>query len=170
MRPVPRSGSTSLKSSEGERDLTAGQSQLAGEAGGSRSAETRTTVRAAPTTYGTGRHCQMVRVRLAARRRCTRGTTVRSPVTVALDSNLTDTGRDAARGRHRFVRGLPTPKPGHGSGGEAMLKACGVGMARLPGYRWTPPSLIDFVVNVGTIRSRPSLRTTSPAAGRSVVG
>lgn len=50
-----------------------------------------------------------------------------------------------------------------------MSKACGVGMARLPGYRWAPPSLIDFMVNVGTIRSRPPRWTASPAAGRSVV-
>ena len=56
--------------------LAAGQSQLAGEAGGSRDVGTHATVGAAPTTYGTGRHCQTARVRQAVMRRRTRGTAV----------------------------------------------------------------------------------------------
>ena len=52
------------------------QSRLASEAGGSLIVGTRVRVGAAPTTYGTGRHCQTVRVRQAVTRRCTRGTTV----------------------------------------------------------------------------------------------
>jgi hypothetical protein len=58
------------------KDFTAGQSQLTGEAGGSRDVGTHATVGAALTTYGTGRHCQTARVRLALMRRRTRGTAV----------------------------------------------------------------------------------------------
>ena len=57
-------------------DFTAGQSQLAGEAGSSRDVGTHATVGAAPTTYGTGRHPQTIRVRQAVMRRRTRGTAV----------------------------------------------------------------------------------------------
>jgi hypothetical protein len=46
-------------------------------------------------------------------------------------SNLMDTGRLAARDRLDFRVGS-TPKPCSSIGGEAMLKACGVGMAMLP--------------------------------------
>jgi hypothetical protein len=61
-------------------DFTAGQSQLTGEAGGSRDVGTHAMVGAAPTTYGTGRHCQTIRVRQAVMRRRTRGTAVRRSV------------------------------------------------------------------------------------------
>ncbi len=47
-------------------------------------------------------------------------------------SNLVDMGRDAARDLCAFACGS-TPKPSESVGGEAMLKGCGVGMARLPG-------------------------------------
>jgi hypothetical protein len=40
----------------------------------------------------------------------------------------------------------------------------------LPGYRRAPHSLIDFVVNVGTIRGRPTHRAASPVEGRPVAG
>jgi hypothetical protein len=45
-------------------------------------------------------------------------------------SNLVDMGRDAAR--DLCLHGS-TLKPSESVGGEAMLKGCGVGMARLPG-------------------------------------
>jgi hypothetical protein len=32
----------------------------------------------------------------------------------------------------------PTPEPVRAGGEEATLKACGVGVAMLPGYSWTP--------------------------------
>ena len=57
-------------------DFTAGQSQLTGEAGGNQTVGTHAMVRAALTTYGTGRHCQTARVRQAVMRRRTRGTAV----------------------------------------------------------------------------------------------
>ena len=50
----------------------------------------------------------------------------------------------------------PTPKPVCGSGGEATLKVCGVGVAMLSGSRRASPSSIDSVVNVGTVPGRPS--------------
>jgi hypothetical protein len=58
------------------KDSTAGQPQLTGEAGGSQDVGTHAMVRAALTTYGTGRHCQTARVRQAVMRRRTRGTAV----------------------------------------------------------------------------------------------
>ena len=67
-------------------------------------------------------------------------------------------------------RWRPTPKPVLRSGGEATSKVCGVGVAMLPGYRRAAHSLIDFVVNVGTIRGRPTHRAASPVEGRPVAG
>ena len=58
------------------KDFTAGQSQMTGEAGGNRDVGTHATVGAALTTYGTGWHCQTIRVRQAVMRRRTRGTAV----------------------------------------------------------------------------------------------
>jgi len=58
------------------KDSTAGQSQLPGEAEGSRGVGTHAAAGAALTTYGTGWHCQTAWVRQALRRRCTRGTAV----------------------------------------------------------------------------------------------
>jgi len=45
-------------------------------------------------------------------------------------------GRGAVRGRSK--PGRPTPKPVKSAGGEAALKVCGVGAARLPGSSWAP--------------------------------
>jgi hypothetical protein len=86
----------------------------------------------------------------------------------ASGSNLADMGRDAVRDLLRG--GGSTPEPVLADGEEATLKACGVGVAMLPGYRRAPHSLIDFVVNVGTIRGRPTHRAASPVEGRSVAG
>jgi hypothetical protein len=50
-------------------------------------------------------------------------------------SNLVDLGRAAVH-----ARGLArtTPMPVNGAGQEAMGKACGVPMAKLPGKSWAP--------------------------------
>jgi hypothetical protein len=48
-------------------------------------------------------------------------------------SNLVDEGRSAAHARGA------TPMPMNKVGWEAMRKACGVLMARLPGKSWAPP-------------------------------
>ena len=54
----------------------------------------------------------------------------------ASGSNLADMGRTAVRD---LVRGDgSTPKPVLADGEEATLKACGVGVAMLPGYSWAP--------------------------------
>ena len=73
-------------------------------------------------------------------------------------SNLVDRGRSVARDH------ASSPEDGGGqlrrlvvvAGQEATVKACGVIVAMLPGYRWAPHSLIDLVVNVGTTRGRPT--------------
>ena len=54
----------------------------------------------------------------------------------ASGSNLADMGRDAVRDPIRG--GGSTPEPVLADGEEATLKACGVGVAMLPGYSWTP--------------------------------
>lgn len=51
-------------------------------------------------------------------------------------SNLVDLGRYAAHARG-LARATPTPV--NRAGQEAMGKACGVPMARLPGKSWAPP-------------------------------
>jgi hypothetical protein len=54
----------------------------------------------------------------------------------ASGSNLADMGRDAVRDP---IRGFgTTPELVLADGEEATLKACGVGVAMLPGYSWTP--------------------------------
>jgi hypothetical protein len=58
------------------KDSTAGQSQLASEAEGSRCVGTLAAAGSSPDNVGTGRHCQTARVRPAVRRRRTRGTAV----------------------------------------------------------------------------------------------
>ena len=52
----------------------------------------------------------------------------------AAGSNLVDRGRCAVRDLCREVRS--TPKPADCAGGEATVKACGVGVAMLPGQSW----------------------------------
>ena len=56
-------------------------------------------------------------------------------------SNLVDVGRIAARDTCREVGS--TPKPVLADGEEATLKACGVGVAMLPGYSWAPTRPTD---------------------------
>ena len=51
-----------------------------------------------------------------------------------------------------------------------MVKACGVVMAMLPGYQLGTGPADRCVVNVGTVRCRPSRRAASLAAGRLVAG
>jgi len=47
-------------------------------------------------------------------------------------SNLVDLGRGAARDSPTDRWAAPTPKPALGTGGEATLKVCGIGVAMLP--------------------------------------
>jgi hypothetical protein len=54
----------------------------------------------------------------------------------ASGSNLADMGRDAVR--DPIGLGGSTPKPVPFTGQGATPKVCGVGVAMLPGYSWTP--------------------------------
>lgn len=63
-----------------------------------------------------------------------------------------------------------TPKPCSSHGGEATLKACGVGVAMLPGQSWVPPWPSDRMVNVGTILGRPLAGQPAWQEGRFVAG
>jgi hypothetical protein len=54
----------------------------------------------------------------------------------ASGSNLADMGRNAVR--DPIPVGGSTPKPAREDGEEATLKACGAGVATLPGYSWPP--------------------------------
>ena len=74
--PGKRAGHKASTAPRSDPYSTAGQSQLTGEAGGNQDVGTHAMVRAALTTYGTGRHCQTARVRQAVMRRRTRGTAV----------------------------------------------------------------------------------------------
>jgi hypothetical protein len=85
---------------------------------------------------GTGRYCQTARVRLARSEGVTRVNQRVKPRNGASGSNLADMGRDAVRDLLRG--GGSTPEPVLADGEEATLKACGVGVAMLPGYSWTP--------------------------------
>jgi hypothetical protein len=48
-------------------------------------------------------------------------------------SNLVDMGRYAVHDKRSKVERESTPKPFSSSGGEAMVKVCGVAVAMLPG-------------------------------------
>ena len=85
---------------------------------------------------GTGRYCQTTWVRLARSEGVTRVNQWWKLRNGASGSNLADTGRDAVRDLLRG--GGSTPEPVLADGEEATLKSCGVGVAMLPGYSWTP--------------------------------
>jgi len=83
-------------------------------------------------------------------------------------SNLADMGRDAARGR--CLSGAANSEAGKfrrsGGHGEGLRRSRGDAAGAELGI-----SLADrHMVNVGTIRGRPTGRAASPAAGRPVVG
>jgi hypothetical protein len=68
-------------------------------------------------------------------------------------SNLADLGWAAVRTRTQVVRG--TPWLGDVAGREAMVKVCGVAVARPQGHSWAPHPLNGLMVNVGTIPAVP---------------
>ena len=80
-------------------------------------------------------------------------------------SNLVDLGRYAVRDLVRRRSGS-TPKPDVFAGGEATLKACGVGVARLSGYSWLPSWSNGYVTNVGTTYDRPPRPASSRVDGQ----
>jgi hypothetical protein len=115
-----------------------------------------------PDNDGTGRYCQTARVRQARPKGVTRVNQRLKLRNVSTGSNLVDVGRFAVRGSYEADG--PTPKPYESVGEEAMLKACGVGVAMLPGYSWAPTRSIESVMNVGTVVAY----TVSSAAGLGV--
>ena len=70
-------------------------------------------------------------------------------------SNLTDQGWVATRTRAALA-GRGTLRLGDVADREAMVKACGVAVARLQGHSWAPTLLMGSRVNVGTIPTVPS--------------
>ncbi|WP_276082661.1 transposase [Nonomuraea thailandensis] len=132
--------------------------------GATRPGERRERVESSPDNAGAGRHCQTARVRQARPEGVKRVNQWVTPRKSRAGSNLVDQGRCAVRDHADLARS--TPKPYVFDGGEATLKVCGVGVARLPGYSWAPNRPIGCVVNVGTARGRPSARAASPADGQ----
>jgi hypothetical protein len=63
------------------------------------------------------------------------------PRNTCTGSNLADMGRGAVHATELLVA---TPKLVKSAGGEAMAKACGVVVARLPGYSWAAHSTIGW--------------------------
>ena len=88
-------------------------------------------VASGPDNGGTCRDYRTVRVRLARSEGVARANQWLKLRKHFAGSNLVDTGQCAVRGVPS-AGGGSTPKPGACSGGEAMLKACGVGVAMLP--------------------------------------
>lgn len=62
--------------------------------------------------------------------------------------------------------GNTTPKPVSCAGGEAMVKACGVAMARLSGEKLGIDPVNGNIVNVGTVPGLPSLPTSQVGGGK----
>ena len=65
---------------------------------------------------------------------------------------------------HAVVGG--TPGLGDVAGREAMVKACGVTVARLQGHSWAPTPSIGSAVNVGTIPAVPDPRCCQQRGGK----
>ena len=74
----------------------------------------------------------------------------------ATSSNLTDRGWVATRTRSALA-GRRTLGPGDVAGREAMVKDCGVAVARLQGHSWAPTPLKGSRVNVGTTSLVPAI-------------
>jgi hypothetical protein len=64
------------------------------------------------------------------------------------------------------VAGRGTPWLGDVAGREAMVKACGVAVARLQGHSWAPTPSNGSGVNVGTIPAVPSPACSLLAGGK----
>jgi hypothetical protein len=79
-------------------------------------------------------------------------------------SNLVDRGRCAARDLCREVRS--TPKPVDCAGGEATVKACGVGVAMLPGQSWVAYLVDRFLGERGNHPWLPCLPASRVGGGQ----
>jgi hypothetical protein len=118
-----------------------------------------------PDNDGTGWHCQTAWVRQSRREGVTRVNQWQSPVSGVPAPNLADMGRAAAR-VHRSDRGGRLRRPGEIAGPEAMVKDCGVAMARLPGHSWAPTSTTGRMSERGNRRGSPSWLAIQAASGQ----
>ncbi len=78
---------------------------------------------------------------------------LKAPQEKPTSSNLTDVGWVAARIGASVPRTL---RLGYIASQEAMMKVCGVVVAKQQGHSWTPTPLSGSRVNVGTISVAPS--------------
>ena len=118
-----------------------------------------------PDNDGTGRYCQMVWARQSRREGVTRVNQWQSPVSGVPAPNLADMGRSAARA-HQSDRGGRLRMPGEIAGAEAMVKVCGVAMARLPGHSWAPTSTTGRMSERGNRLGSPSWLAIQAASGQ----
>ena len=118
-----------------------------------------------PDNDGTGRYCQTAWVRQSRREGVTRVNQWQSPVSGVPALNLADMGRSAARAR-RADRGGRLRMPEEIAGPEAMVKVCGVAMARLPGHSWSPTSSTGRMSERGNRLGSPSWWANQVASGQ----
>jgi hypothetical protein len=148
-----------------------GPSQRVVEAGGSLALGAQGAGGSSPDNAGTGRYCQMARVRQARREGVARANQWLNPLKRGIGSNLVDVGRDAA---HACPVGWATPWPvfrgwrgGHGEGlRRTHGEAAGAKLGAAPVDR--------SAMNVGTILGPPArcgqarCRLLAPGVGRSL--
>ena len=118
-----------------------------------------------PDNDGTGWDCQTAWVRQSRREGVTRVNQWQSPVSGVPTPNLADMGRSAAHA-HRADRGGRLRMPGEIAGPEAMVKDCGVAMARLPGHSWAPTSTTGRMSERGNRLGSPSWLAIQAASGQ----
>jgi hypothetical protein len=88
-----------------------------------------------------------------------------SPVSGVPALNLADMGRSAACA-YRLGRGGRLRKPGEIAGPEAVVKVCGVAMARLPGHSWAPTSSTGRMSERGNRLGSPFWLASQAASGQ----
>jgi hypothetical protein len=118
-----------------------------------------------PDNDGTGWHCQTAWVRQSRREGVTRVNQWQSPVSGVPARNLADMGRSAACAR-RLGRGGRLRRPGEIAGPKAIVKDCGVAMARLPGHSWAPSSMTGRMSERGNRLGSPSWLAVQAASGQ----
>lgn len=102
-----------------------------------------------PDNDGTDQYCQMVRVRLVRQKGVREEPVSERFSRQSSGSNLADQGRVAT---HTHTQQCEvTPWPVDVAGREAMVKVCGVAVARLQGHSWAPTLSNGQKVNVGTV-------------------
>jgi RNA-directed DNA polymerase len=116
-----------------------------------------------PDNDGTGWYCQTAWVRQSRRDGVTRVNQWQSPVSGVPAPNLADGPVSSACSSE-----TADDSPGRWqiAGPEAMVKDCGVAMARLPGHSWAPPSSTGRVSERGNRLGLPSWLAIQAASGQ----